>query len=217
MTVLTPLALVRKLEYSLLEPQRSRAEIEAGCVAAVSADCYAVIVKPHYVEFARKVLKDSGVKVASVVGFPHGSASTATKMYATADIYQRGADEIVMVMNLGALRDGDDLVVHNDIATVVRTARGRPVTVIVELVLLDEDERERACKIADSAGASFLQTGTGFASVDITPADLGLVRIASPRLQIIAAGGITSLDDAISMIEVGASRVVMTPALPHTP
>lgn len=214
MTALTPLALVRKLEFSLLEPQRSRAEIEAGCVAAVSADCYAVICKPHYVEFARKTLKDSGVKVASVVGFPHGSASTATKMYETGDIYQRGADEVVMAMNLGALRDGDDLVVHNDIVTVVRTARGRPVTVVVELVLLNEEERERACKIADSAGAAFLQTGTGFATVDITPDDLGLVRVASPRLQITACGGVDSFEAGIRMIEVGASRVVMPHPLP---
>ncbi len=211
MTVLTPLALVRKLQYSLLEPQRSRAEIEEGCVAAVGADCYAVIVKPHYVEFARKVLRDSGVKVASVVGFPHGGASTATKMYETSDVYQRGADEIVMAMNLGALRDGDDLVVHNDIATVVRTARGRPVTVIIELVLLNEEERERACEIADSAGAAFLQTGTGFAPVDIAPGDLAIVRVSAPRLQIIAAGGITSFDAALTMIEMGASRIVMTP------
>ncbi len=211
MTILTPLALVRKLEYALLDPQRSRAEIEAGCAAAVGADCYAVLCKPHYVEFARKMLKDSGVKVASVVGFPHGGASTATKMYETQDIYQRGADEIVTVMNLGALRDGDDLVVHNDIGTVVRMARGRPVTVVVELVLLDEEARARACKIADSAGASFLQTGTGFAPIDITPADLGVVRTASPRLQITAAGGIASFEAAMTMLEVGASRVVMSP------
>ena len=106
MSELIPLALVRKIEYALLEPAMNRQEVETGCAQAIAYDSYAVLVKPHYVELARKILKESGIKVASVVGFPHGGVTTATKMYETQDIVQRGAEEISMVVNLGALRDG---------------------------------------------------------------------------------------------------------------
>ena len=212
MTTLMPLALVRKIDYALLDPLLARQEIEAGCAAAVQYDCFSVIVKPHYVEFARKLLKDTGVKTASVVGFPHGGVTTASKMYETQDMVQRGADEIYMVLNLGALRDREDLLVHNDIATVVRTARGRPITVILESALLDDEETQRACKIADAAGAAFIQTSTGFGTEDTTPEDVRSLR-ACPRVQIKAAGGIDSLKEAMAMLEAGAARVIITEQL----
>src|SRR5512142_2306394 len=158
MTTLMPLALVRKIDYALLDPLLARREIEAGCTAALQYDCFSVIVKPHYVEFARKLLKDTGVKIGSVVGFPHGGVTTASKMYETQDLVQRGADEITMALNVGALRDREDLLVHNDISTVVRTARGRLVTVVLESNLLDGEQELRACQIAEKAGAAFVQT-----------------------------------------------------------
>jgi deoxyribose-phosphate aldolase len=212
MTTLMPLALVRKIDYALLDPVLAREEIEAGCAAAVQYDCYSVIVKPHYVEFARKLLKDTGVKVASVVGFPHGGVTTASKMYETQDMVQRGADELYMALNIGALRDREDLLVHNDISTVVRTARGRPVTLVLECALLDDEEKQRACKIADAAGAAFVQTSTGFGPGETTLDDVYCLRDC-PRVQIKAAGGIDSLKTAREMLEAGAARVIIAEEL----
>ncbi len=208
MSTWMPLALVRKLEYALLEPQYDRQDVEAGCDEAVRYDSYCVLVKEQYIELARKLLKDTHVKTASVVGYPHGSATTATKMYETQDIVQRGAEEISMVINLGLLRDHEDLLVHNDIATVVRTARGRPVTVILEAALLTAEERERACKIADQSGANFIQTATCSAPASVTAADVYSLRSVSPRVQIKACGGIDSIEMALDMIGAGAFRVV---------
>lgn len=207
MSSLVPLALVRRIEYALLDPELGRADVEAGCAEAVRYDCYAVVVKPHYIEFARKCLKDSGIKVISVVGFPHGGSTTATKMYETQDLIQRGADEIAMALNLGALRDCEDLLVRNDIATVVKTARGRPVTVMVEDAFLSDEEKTRACKTIDAAGATAVQVGTGATRFSVSPTDLQPFR-ASPRLQLKAAGRIDSLDRALEILEAGATRIV---------
>jgi deoxyribose-phosphate aldolase len=206
-----PLALVRKIEYALLEPQLNRQDIESACEDALRYDCYAVIVKPHYVELVHKLLKDTHIKTASVVGFPHGSVTTASKMYETQDMVQRGAEEISMALNIGALRDHEDLLVHNDIATVVRTARGRPVTVVFEDCLMTDEEKDRACKIADKAGASFIQTSTLSMAVAVTGFEIQFLRAASPRVQVKAAGEIDSLDMALQMLEAGAARVVVTP------
>lgn len=213
MEPLIPLTLVRKIDLALLAPQLSRQEIEAGCAAAVQCDCFSVVVKPHYVEFARKLLKETRVKVATVIGFPHGGATTAVKMFETQDALQRGADEMTMVVNIGALRDHEDLLVHNDIATVVKTARGHPITVVLEMALLTDEEKTRACKIAEAAGATFVQTSTGFAAGDITVADVRALCASCSHLQVKAAGGIASQHIALEMLEAGAARVVM----PHPP
>jgi deoxyribose-phosphate aldolase len=212
MSNLTPLALVRRIEYALLDPQLARDDIEQGCASAVMRDAYSVIVKPHYVELVHKLVKDAGIKTASIVGFPHGGSSTATKMYETQDIVQRGAEEITMVLNIGALRDNDDLHVHNDIGIVVRTARGRPVTVILEMGLLTEQEVARACKIADSAGANYVQTYTGFDAGRISLDHVRFLRTVSGHLQIKAHNPSHSFKTALEMIEAGAARVV----IPHT-
>ena len=208
--LLTPVPLIRRLELALLAPQLSRAEIEAGCAAAIKYDCVAVFVKPHYVEVARKTLKDTHISVVSVVGFPHGGVTTATKMYETQDLAQRGADELAMVINLGALRDHDDLAVRNDIAGVVKTARGKPITVILETPLLTDEEKARACKIAQAAKAAFVQTATGFAPSQTITADVQLLRATCPDLKIRAAGGIETSSAALEMIGAGAERVLVS-------
>ena len=208
--LLTPVPLIRRLELALLAPQLARAEIEAGCAAAIQYDCVAVFVKPHYVEVARKALKDTHIPVIAVVGFPHGSVTTATKMYETQDLCQRGADELAMVINLGALRDHDDLAVRNDIAGVVKTARGKPITVILETPLLTDEEKTRACKIAEAAKASFVQTATGFAPSLVLAADVTLLRATCPDLKVRAAGGIATQAAALEMIGAGAERVVVS-------
>jgi deoxyribose-phosphate aldolase len=208
--LLTPVPLIRRLELALLAPQLARVEIEAGCAAAIQYDCVAVFVKPHYVEVARKALKEARLVVVSTIGFPNGGATTATKMYETQDLCQRGADELAMVINLGALRDGDDLAVRNDIANVVKTARGKPITVILETPLLTDEEKARAGKIAQAAKASFVMTATGCASNAATASDVQLLRATCPDLKIRAAGGITTQAHALEMIGAGAERVVVS-------
>jgi deoxyribose-phosphate aldolase len=208
--LLTPVPLIRRLELALLAPQLARAEIDAGCAAAIQSDCIAVFVKPHYVEAARKALKETRLSVVSVIGFPHGGVTTATKMYETQDLCQRGADELAMVINLGALRDHDDLAVRNDIAGVVKTARGKPITVILETPLLTDEEKARACKIAEAAKASFVMTATGFAPSQTILADVQLLRATSPNLRIRAAGGIATQSAALEMIGAGAERVLVS-------
>jgi len=152
--MLVPVPLLRKMELALLAPQLSRHDVEAGCVLAARYDCVSVFVKPHYVEVARKVLKDTHIKIVAPIGFPHGGVTTATKMYETQDLYQRGADELALVINVGAVRDHDDLAVKNDIQGVIKTARGKPITVILETPLLSPDDQARAAKLAQAAGAT---------------------------------------------------------------
>lgn len=207
--MLIPVPLLRKIELALLAPELSKAELEAGCETAIHHDCAAVFVKPHYVEPARKVLRDTHIKVIATIGFPHGGVTTATKMYETQDLYQRGADELAMVINLGALRDRDDLAVKNDIQGVIRTARGKPLTVILEMPLLNDEEQVRACKLVEAAGATMVMTATGFAVQEITPDDVRLIHATSPTLKIRAASGIHSQADALAMLEAGAAFVVV--------
>lgn len=206
MSSLMPTEFIHKIEYLLVDPQLSRADIEAGCELAKRFDCYAVVVKPHYIEPARKALKETRLKVISVVGFPHGGDTTATKGFETQDLLQRGADEIEMVMNIGALRDGEDLVVKNDIVSVVKVARGHPITVIIETCYLTDEQKARACKIAEAGGASFIQTGTDFAST-ISAKDVVLFRATQPNLQIKAAGDIETKQVVQEMLAAGAVRV----------
>lgn len=207
--MLIPVPLLRKIELALLAPELSKAEIEAGCASAIEYDCLAVFVKPHYIEAARKALKDTHIKIVSVIGFPHGGVTTATKMYETQDLLQRGADELALVMNVGAVRDHDDLAVKNDIQGVIRTARGKPITVILEMPLLNDEEKARACKLAEMAGATMVMTATGFAPTRKTPDDVRLIRATSPSLKIRAAGRVHSQKDALALLEAGATFIVL--------
>jgi len=207
--MLIPVPLLRKIELALLAPTLSKIEIEAGCATAIHHDCVSVFVKPHYIEVARKALKDTHIKVISVIGFPHGGVTTATKMYETQDLLQRGADELAMVINVGALRDHDDLAVKNDMQGVLKTARGKPITVILETPLLNEEEKRRACKLVEAAGATMVMTATGFTPSSTTLDDVRLIRATSPGLKIRALGGIASQTDALAMIEAGAALVVV--------
>ncbi len=207
--MLIPVPLLRRIELALLAPALSKIEIEAGCETAIHHDCVSVFVKPHYIEVARKALKETPIKVISVIGFPHGGVTTATKMYETQDLLQRGADELAMVINVGALRDHDDLAVKNDIQGVLKTARGKPITVILETPLLNDEEKIRACKLAEAAGATMVMTATGFATPSPMLNDVRLIRVTCPGLKIRVLGGSASQQDALAMIEAGAAFVVV--------
>ena len=177
---------------------------------AIRADCGAVYVKPHYVQVARRALKDTRIKIISVIGFPHGGVTTATKMYETQDLCQRGADELAMVINIGAVRDHDDLAVKNDIQGVIKTARGKPITVILETPLLNDEDKARACKLVEAAGATTVMTATGFVPGASLVADVRLIRSTSPNLKVRASGNIVTQNDAFAVLEAGAALVVLS-------
>ena len=198
--------LAGKIEFWLVEPQLARADVESGCVLAAQEEIAAVYVKPHYVEFARKCLKETRVSVGAVTAFPHGGMTTAVKMFETQDALTRGAAEIAMVLNICALRDGDYLAVKNDIAAVVKTARGHAVTVIIETPHLSDEEKTRAAQIAETANAAFVQTSSGFAG-DATYNDVRLLWRTLTRAQIKVAGAIDSVSMIAKLIEAGAARV----------
>ncbi|MCL4488021.1 MAG: deoxyribose-phosphate aldolase [Chloroflexi bacterium] len=207
---MTPFELAQRIDFSLVGPEVSRYEVEQGCELAKRLRLYAVVVKPHYVELARKVIKEGRVKIVSVVGFPHGGVTTAVKMVEARDVLQRGADEIDMVINIGALRDNDALVVKNDIAIVAKTARSHPVKVILETGFLSEEEIVRGCKLAEDAGASFVATSSGYGPGGATAEDLRIMRnTLGPTMQIKAAG-ITSWQIALLAVESGVARIGTT-------
>ncbi|MCL4393722.1 MAG: deoxyribose-phosphate aldolase, partial [Chloroflexi bacterium] len=132
---------------------------------------------------------------------------TATKMFETQDVLQRGADEVEMVVNIGALRDRDDLVVKNDIMSVVKVARGHPITVILETCYLSDEEKTRACKIADAAKATAVKTATDFCLPNASGGEIQLLRAALKNMPVIAAGGIATGQAAREMLQAGAARV----------
>ena len=206
---LVPVPLLRKIELALLAPELDRQQVEDGCAVALRHECVSVFVKPHYIEVARKALKDTHLHVISVVGFPHGGVTTATKMYETQDLLQRGADELAMVINLGALRDHDDLAVKNDIQGVIRTARGKPITVILETPLLTDEDKVHACRLVQAASVASIMTATGFVPSPSIANDVRLLRTTAPGLKIRAAGGSDSQKDALAMLEAGAALVVL--------
>lgn len=210
MPELTPRELAQKIEYLLIDEQLNRLEIESGCHYAVQHECHAVVVQPHYVAVARRILKETHVKTIALIGSPRGGTTTATKMYETQDVLQRGADEIALVMNYAALRDREDLIAQNDIASVVQTARGRPVTVVLENFLTVE-EKARACKIAERAKAAFVQTSLGEMDAEMTLANVKILRVAS-NVPLIGAGRIDTRARADALIAAGAARVAASEA-----
>ncbi len=205
-----PPPLAPKLEYWLVAPEIARTEIDAGCALAARAQCAAVYVKPHYLEHARKLLKETRVKLGAVIAFPSGGASTAAKMFEAQDVVQRGAQEIALMLNIGALRDGDDLAVKNDIAAVVKTARGHPVKVILEIYYLSDDEKMRACHLAQSAGAAFVQSSSGFAPGSGTLTDVRKIIGALEGAAVQVVGQTDDVFIAQKMIDAGAARVATT-------
>ncbi len=205
MPELTPRELAQKIQHLLIEEQLSRLDVEKGCDLAAQQQCYAVVVQPHYIAVAKRILKETRVKSIALIGSPRGGTTTATKMYETQDVIQRGADEIALVMNFAALRDREDLIAQNDIASVVQTARGRPVTVVLENFLTVE-EKARAHKIAERAKAAFVQTSLGGTDGEMTLANVKILRV-SANVPIIGAGKIGSRERADALIQAGAARI----------
>lgn len=200
--------LARYFDHTLLKPFADEDEVRRLCREAVQYQFFSVCVNPCHVALVSRTLAGSAVKTCSVVGFPLGCSTSAIKAAETARAVQEGADEIDMVLCVGALKQGKVGLVEQDIEGVVAAADQALVKVIIETCYLDDKEKKAACRIAERAGAQFVKTSTGFGSGGATVEDVRLMRATvGDRMRIKASGGIATLSQALSMIDAGADRI----------
>lgn len=204
--------LAKTIDHSLLKPELTSADVRAGCELAKQYNVASVCVKPCHVALAAERLRGTTVAVGTVVGFPHGSSTTATKAFEARDAIANGAVELDMVINIGELRSGNAALVEQDIRAVCDAAKGHAlVKVILENAHLTDAEKILACELAERAGADFVKTSTGYAPTGATLADVKLMRAhVSPRVQLKAAHGIRTLDALLDVIDAGCTRVGAT-------
>ncbi|MFO3701254.1 deoxyribose-phosphate aldolase [Staphylococcus felis] len=196
------------IDHTLLKPETTRAQIDRIIEEAKTYHFKSVCVNPTHVEYAAQQLEGSDVLVCTVIGFPLGASTTETKAFETRDAIAKGADEIDMVINIGALKDGRDDDVQRDIEAVVEAAQGHTVKVIIETVLLTDEEKVKASELSKAAGAHFVKTSTGFAGGGATPEDVKLMKdTVGDALEVKASGGVRNLDDFKAMLDAGATRV----------
>ena len=196
------------IDHTLLKPEATKEMIENLCKEAKEYDFKSVCVNPYWVSTAYEELRDSDVLVCTVVGFPLGATTKETKFFETDFAVQEGADEIDMVINVGALKSKQYDVVLEDIKSVVQAANGRTVKVIIETCLLSDEEKVKACELSMEAGANFVKTSTGFSTAGAKVEDVELMKsIVGDNLEVKASGGIRDLDTALKMIEAGATRL----------
>jgi deoxyribose-phosphate aldolase len=196
------------IDHTLLKPEAKREDIIKLCREALQNNFYSVCINPSYVQTAVSELKDSAVKVCAVIGFPLGATTTATKAFEAAEAIASGAEEVDMVIHIGALKGGEEDYVRGDIAAVVKAANGKTVKVIIESGLLADNEKVLACRLAKEAGAGFVKTSTGFGPGGATVGDIRLMReTVGPDLGVKASGGVRTLETARLMIEAGATRI----------
>ena len=210
---LTYAQIAKSIDHSLLRPELDDAFITEGCALAVRYDVASATVRPSDVARARTLLEGSNVKVGTVIGFPHGSSTTATKIFEAQRALKEGAAEVDMVIDIAALRSGRDEHVREQIAAIVEVAHASHaiVKVIMENAYLDQAQKVRGCQLAEAAGADFVKTSTGFAATGATLEDLALMRrTGSARVQVKAAGGVRTLDALLQVLELGVTRVGAT-------
>lgn len=197
----------RMIDHSLLRPELTTSDIEAGCALAARYRVASVCVRPADVGLAVTALAGTGVGVGTVVGFPHGGNATSVKEAETRLAIEQGATEIDMVLNIGRLRSGQLDEVEADIRAVVTAAASAPVKVILENAYLTDAEKIAGCRAAEAAGARFVKTSTGFADGGATMADLRLMRATvSGAVEVKAAGGVRGLDTLLAMADIGVTR-----------
>jgi deoxyribose-phosphate aldolase len=203
-------ALARYLDHTQLKPQAQPGQIRTLCEEAREHRMASVCVNPVYVALAAELLSDTDVDVCTVIGFPLGATSTAAKVCEAQLALAEGATELDMVMAIGLLKAGDEDAVRGDIAAVAALAHahGAVLKVIIETALLTDREKTRACTLAKAAKADFVKTSTGFAASGATVEDVALMRkTVGPEMGVKAAGGIHSYEEALAMIEAGATRI----------
>lgn len=200
--------LARMIDHTLLKAETTTKDILRIYQEAKQFGFASVVVNPTYVTEAAVALKNSGVKVCTVVGFPLGASTTDVKVFEAQNALQNGADELDMVINVGSLKSSDFDLVMRDIKGIVDAAEEKVVKVIIETCYLTEEEKIKACQLAQAAGAHFVKTSTGFGPGGATIEDVQLLRkVVGPNMGIKAAGGIRTYEDAIQMIRAGANRL----------
>ena len=213
---LTRASLAKYMDHTLLKPEATAADIDRIVSEARQYGTASVCVNPYWVARVAAGLAGSGVKTCTVIGFPLGATSTASKVAETRDATAHGAQEIDMVINIGELKAGHDDAVRSDISAVANAAHeaGALLKVIIETCLLSDEEKRRACKLSVAGGADFVKTSTGFSTGGATTADITLMReTVGPELGVKASGGIRTLEAAEAMIEAGATRLGVSAAV----
>lgn len=196
------------IDHTLLKPETTESQIRQICKEALENNFFSVCVNSRFVPLCKDLLKNSKVKVCSVVGFPLGAMSTAAKSFETTWAVENGADEVDMVLEIGDLKEKNYDYVREDIAAVVQAALGRTVKVIIETSLLNHDEKVMACKLSKEAKAHFVKTSTGFNGGGATVEDVRLMKsVVGVELQVKASGGVRDQATAEALIQAGASRL----------
>lgn len=198
----------KMIDHTILKADATKKMVKTVIDEAKLYHFASVCVNPVWVSFCAEELVDSDVKVCTVIGFPLGASTTAVKVFETKDAINNGADEIDMVINIGALKDGNKQLVLDEIKAVVKAAGNKCVKVIIETCLLSDEEIVLACQLAKEAKAAFVKTSTGFSSGGATFKDVALMKsIVGDELQVKASGGVRSYEDMKKLIEAGATRI----------
>ena len=200
-------AIMAKVDHTLLKPEATWADIQKICDEAMEYHTASVCINPCFVKQAAEYMKGA-VPVCTVIGFPLGATDTATKVFEAKTAIENGDSEVDMVINIGRLKAGDVAYVTEEIAAIKKAVGDHVLKVIVETCLLTEAEKETMCQAVIDAGADFIKTSTGFSTGGATFADIELfAHCCAGRCKIKAAGGISTLDDAVRFIELGADRL----------
>lgn len=201
--------MAKYIDHTYLKPEASIDDIRRICDEAKEYHTASVCVNPCYIQFVAEQLAGTGVTPCCVISFPLGACTPEAKAFEASDAAAKGAKEIDMVINVGAVKSGDWKLVKRDIEGVVNAVKGRAqVKVIIETCLLTDEEKVKACAVAKLAGAHFVKTSTGFSTGGATVEDVRLMReTVGPELGVKASGGVRTYEDAVAMIQAGASRI----------
>jgi deoxyribose-phosphate aldolase len=200
--------LAKYIDHTLLKPQAAQADIAKLCQEAKQYGFFSVCVNPYWVAFCKEQLKESEVKVCTVIGFPLGATPTEVKVFEAKNALAHGADELDMVVNLGAVKSKDWDTVLNDIQAVRRAGENFTLKVIIETSVLTDEEKVKVCQLAEKAGADFVKTSTGFTGAGATVADVSLMRkTVGSHVQVKASGGVRTREDFDKMVAAGATRI----------
>ncbi|HAP4789229.1 Deoxyribose-phosphate aldolase [Enterococcus faecalis] len=199
----------RMIDHTILKPEATEAAVQKIIDEAKEYNFFSVCINPCWVAFASEQLADTDVAVCTVIGFPLGANTPEVKAYEADDAIKNGANEVDMVINIGALKSQQYDHVRQDIQGVVDAAKGKAlVKVIIETALLTDEEKVKACELAKEAGADFVKTSTGFSTGGAKVADIRLMReTVGPDMGVKASGGVHNAEEALAMIEAGATRI----------
>lgn len=198
----------RLIDHTVLKPETQEEAVIKLCKEALEFNFASVCVNPTFVELCAGLLKGSEVKVCTVIGFPLGANTKEVKGFEALDAVNKGAEEIDMVINIGALKGKKYDYVYEEIKYIKECCKGRLLKVIIETCLLTDEEKVKACELSVKAGADYVKTSTGFSTGGATVSDIALMRkTVGPDLGVKASGGVRSYEDMVNMVEAGATRI----------